>query len=44
MKKFILITPLFFSLFALGQDQAVEEVNPVTESVAVSTKVLKNQG
>ncbi|MDA7735061.1 DUF3450 domain-containing protein [Gammaproteobacteria bacterium] len=44
MKKFILITPLFFSLFALGQDQAVEEVNPVTESVAVSSKSIEKSG
>ena len=44
MKKLILITPLFFSLFALGQDQAVEEVNPVTESVAVSTKSIEKSG
>jgi len=44
MKKFILITPLFFFLFALGQDQAVEEVNPVTESVAVSSKSIEKSG
>ena len=44
MKKFILIAPLFFSLFALGQDQAVEEVNPVTESVAVSSKSIEKSG
>jgi len=44
MKKFILITPLFFSLFALGQDQAVKEVNPVTESVAVSSKSIEKSG
>ena len=44
MKKFILITPLFISLFALAQDQAVEEVNPVTESVAVSTKSIEKSG
>ena len=37
MKKIILITPLFISLFVLAQDQAVKEVNPVTESgVAVN--------
>ena len=44
MKKFILITPLFISLFALAQDQAVEEANPVTESVAVSTKSIEKSG
>ena len=44
MNKFILITPLFISLFALAQDQAVEEVNPVTESVAVSTKSIEKSG
>lgn len=44
MNKYILITPLFFSLFALGQDQAVEEVNPVTESVAVSSKSIEKSG
>ena len=44
MKKFILITPLFFCLFTLGQDQAVEEVNPVTESVAVSSKSIEKSG
>ena len=44
MNKFILITPLFISLFALAQDQAVEEANPVTESVAVSTKSIEKSG
>jgi len=44
MKKFILITPLFISLFALAQDQAVEETNPVTESVALSTKSIEKSG
>ena len=44
MKKFILITPLFFSLFAIGQDQAVEDINPVTESVAVSSKSIEKSG
>ena len=44
MKKFILITPLFISLFALAQDQAVEEANPVTESVALSTKSIEKSG
>ena len=44
MKKFILITPLFISLFALAQDQAVKEANPVTESVAVSTKSIEKSG
>ena len=44
MKKFILITPLFFCLFTLGQNQAVEEVNPVTESVAVSSKSIEKSG
>ena len=44
MKKFILITPLFISLFTLAQDQAVEEANPVTESVAVSTKSIEKSG
>ena len=44
MKKFILITPLFISLFALAQNQAVEEANPVTESVAVSTKSIEKSG
>ena len=44
MNKLILITPLFFSLFAMGQDQAVEDVNPVTESVAVSTKSIEKSG
>ena len=44
MNKFILITPLFISLFALAQDQAVEDVNPVTESVAVSTKSIEKSG
>jgi hypothetical protein len=44
MNKFILITPLFVSLFALAQDQAVEEANPVTESVAVSTKSIEKSG
>ena len=44
MKKFILITPLFISLFTLAQDQAVEETNPVTESVAVSTKSIEKSG
>ena len=44
MNKLILITPLFFSLFASGQDQAVEDVNPVTESVAVSTKSIEKSG
>ena len=44
MKNFILITPLFISLFALAQDQAVEEANPVTESVAVSTKSIEKSG
>ena len=44
MKKFILFTPLFVSLFALSQEQLVEQVNPVTESVAVSTKSIENSG
>ena len=44
MNKLILITPLFFSLFAMGQDQAVEDVNPVTETVAVSTKSIEKSG
>ena len=44
MNKLILITPLFFSLFAMGQDQAVEDVKPVTESVAVSTKSIEKSG
>ena len=44
MKKIILITPLFISLFVLAQDQAVKEVNPVTESVAVSTKSIEKSG
>ncbi|MDA7821187.1 DUF3450 domain-containing protein [Gammaproteobacteria bacterium] len=44
MNKLILITPLFFSLFAIGQDQAVEDINPVTESVAVSTKSIEKSG
>jgi len=44
MNKLILITPLLFSLFAMGQDQAVEEANPVTESVAVSTKSIEKSG
>ena len=44
MNKFILITPLFFFLFALAQDQTVEDVNPVTESVAVSTKSIEKSG
>ena len=44
MNKLILITPLFFSLFAIGQDQAVEDINPVTESVAVSSKSIEKSG
>jgi len=44
MKKIILITPLFISLFVLAQDQAVKEVNPVTKSVAVSTKSIEKSG
>ena len=44
MKKFILFTPLFVSLFALSQEQLVEQENPVTESVAVSTKSIEKSG
>ena len=40
MKKIILFTPLFISLYVLSQDAVVEDVNPVTESVAVSTKSI----
>ena len=44
MKKFILFTPLFVCLFALSQEQLVDQANPVTESVAVSTKSIENSG
>ena len=44
MKKIILFTPLFISLYVLSQDAVVEDVNPVTESVAVSTKSIEKSG
>ena len=44
MKKHILFTPLFVCLFALSQEQLVDQANPVTESVAVSTKSIENSG
>ena len=44
MKKYILFTPLFVCLFALSQEQLVDQANPVTESVAVSTKSIENSG
>lgn len=44
MKKYLLYTPLFVCLFALSQEQLVDQANPVTESVAVSTKSIENSG
>ena len=44
MKKIILFTPLFISLYVLSQDAVVEDVNPVTESVAVSTQSIEKSG
>ena len=44
MKKIILLTPLFISLYVLSQDALVEDINPVTESVAVSTKSIEKSG
>jgi hypothetical protein len=44
MKKYLLYTPLFVCFFALSQDQLVDQANPVTESVAVSTKSIENSG
>ena len=44
MKKYILFIPLFICLFALSQEQLVDQANPVTESVAVSTKSIENSG
>ena len=44
MKKYILFIPLFICLFVSSQEQLVEQANPVTESVAVSTKSIENSG
>ena len=44
MKKYLLYTPLLVCLFALSQEQLVDQANPVTESVAVSTKSIENSG
>ena len=44
MKKYLLYSPLFVCLFALSQEQLVDQANPVTESVAVSTKSIENSG
>ena len=44
MKKIILFTPLFISLYVLSQDAVVEDANPVTESVAVSTQSIEKSG
>ena len=44
MNKIILYTPLFFTFLVFAQDQVTEEVNPVTESVAVSTKSIEKSG
>jgi len=44
MKKIVLFTPLFISLYVISQDTVVEDVNPVTQSVAVSTKSIEKSG
>ena len=44
MKKYILFTLLFISFFVSTQEQPVEQPNPVTESVAVSTKSIEKSG
>ena len=44
MKKYILLTPLFISLSISSQEQLAEQENPVTESVAVSTKSIEKSG
>lgn len=44
MNKIILYTSLFFTHLIFAQDQVTEEVNPVTESVAVSTKSIEKSG
>lgn len=44
MNKIILYTSLFFTFLVFAQDQATEEINPVTESVAVSTKSIEKSG
>ena len=44
MNKIILYTPLFFTFLVFAQDQVTEEINPVTESVAVSTKSIEKSG
>lgn len=44
MNKIILYTPLFFTFLVVAQDQVTEEINPVTESVAVSTKSIEKSG
>ena len=44
MNKIILYTSLFFTNLIFAQDQVTEEINPVTESVAVSTKSIEKSG
>jgi len=44
MNKIILYTPLFFTFLVFAQNQVTEEINPVTESVAVSTKSIEKSG
>ena len=44
MNKIILYTSLFFTFLVFAQDQVTEEINPVTESVAVSTKSIEKSG
>lgn len=44
MNKTIVYTSLFFTFLVFAQDQVTEEINPVTESVAVSTKSIEKSG
>ena len=44
MKKYILFTPLLISFLISAQEQPDEQVNPVTASVAVSTKSIEKSG
>lgn len=44
MNKTIVYTSLFFNFLVFAQDQVTEEINPVTESVAVSTKSIEKSG
>ena len=44
MNKITLYTPLLFTFLVFAQEQVTEEINPVTESVAVSTKSIEKSG